>query len=66
MTDITKCPGNGCERREQCERFTAPSSKWQSWCQFEPTDCEYFINNKDEYEATPKKELRKHRSSATI
>ncbi|CAB5212835.1 hypothetical protein UFOVP191_29 [uncultured Caudovirales phage] len=35
MTDITKCY-YGCERKEQCYRWTAPKGEWQSYCDFVP------------------------------
>lgn len=31
MADITKCNGNGCDKKESCYRFTAPASNWQSY-----------------------------------
>jgi hypothetical protein len=31
MADITKCKGTGCRVREDCYRYTAPASEWQSW-----------------------------------
>lgn len=31
MSDISKCAGNGCDLREECYRFTAPASQWQSF-----------------------------------
>jgi hypothetical protein len=31
MADITKCKGIGCRVREDCYRYTAPASEWQSW-----------------------------------
>jgi hypothetical protein len=31
MTDITKCTGEGCELKETCYRFTAPTGMLQSY-----------------------------------
>lgn len=32
MSDISKCVGTDCAKRETCYRFTAPArEKWQSW-----------------------------------
>lgn len=31
MTDISKCPGNGCPLKERCRRYTAPAGEWQTW-----------------------------------
>ena len=32
MSDISKCNGNGCDRRDECYRFTAPACDYrQSW-----------------------------------
>ena len=32
MSDITKCTGLGCRKREQCYRYTAlKNTPWQSW-----------------------------------
>lgn len=32
MTDISKCPGTDCDRRESCWRYTAPAKPhWQSY-----------------------------------
>lgn len=40
--DISKCNGIGCDKRERCYRFTAPSSHWQSWIQPDPKNCIHF------------------------
>jgi len=35
MADITKCAGQGCDIKEQCYRYTAPSSEYrQAWNEF--------------------------------
>lgn len=33
MTDISKCRGDGCDRKERCWRYIAPSAgqSWQTW-----------------------------------
>jgi len=31
MSDITKCTGKDCLVKENCKRFTAEESIWQSW-----------------------------------
>ena len=32
MADITMCSGEGCPRKKQCYRYTAPKSNfWQSY-----------------------------------
>ncbi len=44
MTDITKCTGEGCELKETCYRFTAPTGMWQSYFMNPPIKdgkCEY-------------------------
>jgi hypothetical protein len=30
MSEITKCPGDGCPIREECYRYTAPAGEWQA------------------------------------
>lgn len=42
MPDITKCPGEGCDIRETCYRFTSKASQWQSYSQsvFQNGKCE--------------------------
>lgn len=43
MTDISKCQGLQCDKRESCWRFTAPAGIWQSWMSPEnPARCEYY------------------------
>jgi hypothetical protein len=54
MADITKCKGVGCAYREECKRYTAKTSKIQSWANFEDYEytsgnakaCDYFIADK--------------------
>lgn len=31
MADIAKCSGTGCDKKEQCYRFTAPSNEYAQW-----------------------------------
>jgi hypothetical protein len=51
MADICMCSGEGCDKKEQCYRFTAPSSEyWQSMFVKPPIkdgECEYFWDNKE-------------------
>lgn len=50
MPDITKCLNAECSMREQCYRWTAPSSNYQSVAFFKPTtdnECENFMEKKD-------------------
>ena len=49
--DISKCIGKGCNIKEKCYRYTAPSSDYQSYSEFWLTrkkgECEYFWDNSD-------------------
>ena len=50
MAGISKCGGEGCLKRERCERFTALSNEyWQSWSDFEKRkdgeQCDNFVDN---------------------
>ena len=50
MADITKCTGIGCRVREDCYRYTAPASEWQSWFAVAPVSddengCDMMIDN---------------------
>lgn len=36
MSDISKCPGNGCPVKEKCYRYSAKDGVWQSWFAKEP------------------------------
>ena len=36
MSDISKCPGNGCPVKEKCYRYTAKAGVWQTWFSKEP------------------------------
>jgi hypothetical protein len=36
MSDITKCTGKDCLVKENCKRFTAEESIWQSWFTIPP------------------------------
>ena len=42
MTDISKCQGFGCTKRESCYRFVAPAGIWQSWMQPNPIHCYHY------------------------
>lgn len=50
MTDISKCEGKDCKKKDKCWRYTAPSSSWQAYSdfdiQYEGKKCEYFESNK--------------------
>ena len=51
MADITKCKGTRCPVREDCYRYTAPASEWQSWFAVAPVSddekgCDMMIDNK--------------------
>jgi len=49
MTDISKCEGPGCDRKEQCYRFTAPANEfYQSYIKppVVGADCEYYWPDK--------------------
>lgn len=37
MSDITKCSGNGCHKKNKCWRFTSPASLYQLW--IDPKSC---------------------------
>lgn len=52
MSDITKCTGEGCELKDNCYRYTAPSSElWQSWSNFfdyiDEQGCQYYWKVKE-------------------
>ncbi len=45
MADITKCSGKGCERKEECFRFTANPSERQTYFATPPLKegkCDFF------------------------
>lgn len=42
MTDISKCHGENCDKKERCYRFTAPFTNLQSMIAPDPKDCEMF------------------------
>lgn len=48
MPDVAKCPSDGCLVKEQCWRYTSPSSDWQAWHEFEPgpEGCESFVKDR--------------------
>ena len=46
MTDISKCDGENCDRKQTCWRFTAPSNEHrQSYMAPEKrgSECEYYL-----------------------
>lgn len=50
MADITKCANKKCKIKEQCYRYTAPDSYWQSYAEFnkdksikDKKECDNFI-----------------------
>ena len=46
MTDISKCQGTGCQKKEQCYRFLAKSSPYQPYLIPESVEsCKYFLVN---------------------
>lgn len=50
MSDITKCFDSYCKKRERCYRYTAISSKYQSYFVNTPREgkeCKYFADNLD-------------------
>lgn len=57
MADITKCKGDGCPIKEDCYRFTARGSEWQSYFSVVPYDirlgCDQYWDNK-EYKQSPR------------
>ena len=48
MADISKCVGSNCPVRNNCYRYTAPASSYQSYVDFQYVDgnCDYFWKNK--------------------
>ena len=50
MTDITKCKGEGCDKKDTCYRYTAPEGMLQSYfLGNDPEDCKHYwkINEDD-------------------
>jgi hypothetical protein len=37
MTDVAKCSGIGCSKREDCYRYTCPGDTYQAW--IDPQEC---------------------------
>jgi len=66
MVDFTKCKGEGCCLKDQCYRYTAKASEWQSY--FDPPQkgkkCEYFMEIKKVKK--PKKSLDNNLGNMTI
>lgn len=65
MADISKCKGQEqnedndkifiCPLRDECHRYTAKSSQWQSYFMnlpYENDDCEYFYPIETKYDIT--------------
>lgn len=55
MSEITKCVGHKCDKKESCLRYTEEDAFWQSYFHKTPFEvvgedqiCEHFINNKGE------------------
>lgn len=50
MPDIAMCPGDGCEKKQMCYRYTAKASDYQSYFMTPPIKedgtCEYYWDNK--------------------
>jgi len=47
MPDITKCLGEGCQKKYSCFRYSANANIYQSYFIETPTknnECEYFIH----------------------
>ena len=54
MPDISKCKTETCVNKNQCWRYTAPSSEFrQSYCDFEPKINEYDIFKCDYFLGIP-------------
>ena len=63
MADISMCHNDGCPRRNNCYRYTAPVNEhWQVYATFPDEgdsydECEHFVDNKDyrnsKHTATP-------------
>jgi hypothetical protein len=47
MADIEKCPGEGCKKKKDCWRHTAPNSHHQAWGQTpdNPEECDKYWDN---------------------
>lgn len=41
MADITKCSGDGCVMRGDCQRFTSKPVEWQVWFSRPPREDGY-------------------------
>lgn len=55
MSEITKCLGHKCDKKESCLRYTHEDAFWQSYFHKTPFEvvgedqiCEHFISNKGE------------------
>lgn len=48
MADITKCQDHNCHNKDNCYRYTAPTSSYQSFFMRSPREsdgCDYFVQN---------------------
>ncbi len=47
MSDITKCEGKNCKKKEKCFRYTAESGVLQSFDKFDEIEgeCKYYLEN---------------------
>lgn len=56
MADISLCNGDGCSKKEQCYRFTAKPSSYQTYFASPPLekngDCSFYWNNYDRMKPT--------------
>ena len=47
MPDITMCPGDGCQKKQMCYRYTAKASNYQSYFMTPPMkedgECDHFM-----------------------
>lgn len=41
--DMRRCFGENCDRKMQCLRFLAPGNIWTPYGQYNPHDCQAFI-----------------------
>lgn len=43
MSDISKCDGKDCDRKETCYRYIAKANPhWQSYIKPDPKNCEHY------------------------
>lgn len=67
MAGYTMCSGDECPRKEQCYRYRAAATKWQSWFVKPPVDadgnCRNFIKIEAEDEIQTKEKGRGRKRS---